>query len=361
MSQHNQYFRVPDGWDDDEGPTEFEEPAPPAASAPCLAAAACAAASTLSLDPAPTPPRAEPAEPAPVAFPHAAKLSHFPAFVARSALFRVGRGKVGAERDLSGRVASHPQYRIEREGPRLGTWDKSVWEAAMAAGKRHGSLGEEMRISLSSVVAAIGSSDYSKASLAKVFESLSMLARTHVDFKFANTGLGGAGKLLASARREGGECRVALDPAFAEPAFSLNLQFQMLPARRRAISSDIGRWLHDFLSINEDYPQGFALGDLRRMCGYESDPGRFPSLVNAALAEIQSLPENSGRGDRGSVVESFAIHKCSGGADEWRLGFKRGTEKLVYEMHRADWASRSGAKQPSREAPRANSRGGVAL
>lgn len=142
---------------------------------------------------------------APVAIPRPEWVDRFPALMARSAIFQIGRAGDHIER------AELPCHEAGRsaifEGPRLGMRDKRVWEVALRAAKAEGSAGVEFALSASDVAKAIGAGCSGRA-LKSVGESLKRLARARLDYA-APSGSRWSAALLGSARKASsvGACR----------------------------------------------------------------------------------------------------------------------------------------------------------
>ena len=222
------------------------------------------------------------------AIPMADKLGRYPGLVARSAIFRVGR--VGEEIALSDIACYGEGYGATYEGPRLGMRDKSVWECALRAAKVEGCVGVEFALPATSIAAAIGGGDSGPA-LARIGQSLLRLSRARIRYRLPGGGNGTAA-LLGSARKTAGGWLVSFDPGLM-PLLSEDKQFEIDTDRKKLLSSDLARWMHDFMSTHKSgYAGGFKLGNLADLCGWRGAGGQFPTRLDAALKELgKQCPE----------------------------------------------------------------------
>lgn len=279
------------------------------------------------------------AAPARIPFPNAKVANHFPGFISRSALFAAS-GRKGTR---SGKVESAPHYEITCDGPRLSMRDKAAWEGAVEAGRSHGWLGEEFKVSLSAIAKRMGSQGDGRA-LAALRKRLERIARVTVAFELLKGGGAGSGKLLLSVKTVKGTTWVALDPAFAGPAFDGDWLFPSLRERRRRFPTAAGQWLHDFFAINQLPNESFPLETLRAMCGYAPAASRFASVARDAM-KLLSDPKLMGGTTGLAPVASFSFDKKEQReATHWFLTVVRGKEKPSYAMPAHERAKRAQEK-----------------
>jgi hypothetical protein len=293
-------------------------------------------AATVEEDGPAKPPATAPAR---IPFPNSRMAEHFPGFVSRSAIFAASGGKGF----YAGKIESAPHYDIACKGPRLSMRDKAAWEGAVEAGRAHGWLGEEFKVSLSSIAKRMGAQG-SGPDLAALRKRLERIAQVTVEFELLKGGGAGSGKLLLSVRTADGETWVALDPAFATPAFDGDWLFPALPTRRREFPTAAGQWLHDYFTINQLPNESFAIETLRAMCGYDAEAGRFASLVRDAMT-LLSNPGLLGCAPGLAPVASFSFDKhMQREARRWSLTVARGGEKVSYAMPAHERAKRAQEK-----------------
>lgn len=282
----------------------------------------------------------------PCPFPHADKPNHFPGFIARSELF--GVAQVSSGPTSRGELLSLPQYHVKTTGPRLSMGDKSVWEAVVGVAKEHGVLGEEFQVSFARLAGARGWSDDGGTTHDDLFKSIQRLAMSWVDFEIEAGAVKGSGLLIGAARREKNKCWVTMDSGFCVPAFSLDTQFAMNPKRRVGMPTELSRWLHDFLSVNNDWHNALTFKRLRELCGSKADRSHFAKALEAALSEVGSLaPE---------VLASFTVDRATKKSANWSVKTARGSEGASYIMSPAARADYMASR-----APQTSLKGRVAL
>lgn len=275
-----------------------------------------------------------------VAIPMPEKLGRYPGLLARSAIFRIGRA--GEELARSEIACYGEGYGVIYEGPRLGMRDKSVWERALRAAKQEGFLGVEFSLPTTLIAAAIGGGDSGPA-LARIGDSLLRLSRASVEYRLPG-GATGTAALLRSARKTAAGWLVSFDPGLAT-LLSDDKQFEIDAVRKKLLSSDLARWMHDFMSTHKSgYAGGFKLGDLSSLCGWRGAAGQFPTKLSEALAELgKQCPE---------LVAGFEIQRGRRSSATWRARVDKGPEAERFDVP----AKKSRPANPGR--PR---RGGVSL
>lgn len=276
-----------------------------------------------------------------VAIPLAREIGRFPGLFARSAIF--GVGQVGAEPDMLGsELACYGEgYCVIYDGPRLGMRDKRVWEIALRAAKAEGFAGGEIALSASDIAKELGISD-SGPDLTRVAESLKRLARAKIAYRVP--GATGIANMLGSARKASSGWRISIDPGLV-PALDWDGQFLMNTIRRERLSSDLARWLHDFVSTHAaGFQAGFKLSELADLCAWRAQRRRFPAALEQALAELSmKCPE---------LVVGFEIQRKKRSSESWRARVDRGLEKESF---------RTPAKERRPRAIEKPRRGGVSL
>lgn len=275
-----------------------------------------------------------------VAIPMPQKLGRYPGLLARSAVFRIGRA--GAEIERSEIACYGSEYGAVYEGPRLGMRDKSIWEYALRAAKEQGHAGVEMPLPTTCIAAAIGGGDSGPA-LARIGDSLLRLSHARIDYRLPG-GCSGSASLLGSARKTPAGWRISFDPGLVA-LLGEDKQFEIDTDRRKLLSSDLAKWLHDFMSTHKSgYAGGFKLRDLAELCGWRSDAGKFPSRLREALGELsRHCP---------ALVKSFEIQGGKRDSSMWRVHIDKGPEPECFEVP----AKKTRLAKPGR--PR---RGGVSL
>ena len=260
-----------------------------------------------------------PSEPLP--FPHRNKLDHFPAFMARSALFRVGRGH--SMQPTSWEVKSPNGYQLTATGPRLSMRDKLVWEVAIQLAKKSDEdMEHAFEVSLSDFAKSMGLADRSGKTLNSIWDHLNRLCQVRLAFRLPS-GHEGAGSLLATAIKKDGGFYLRVNADFALPAFSHEKQFRIQTSRRMKLTSTLAQWLHDFLSTHST-TYDLTLSYVRDLCGYEGEAKKFPRLLREALTELgASVPE---------LVAGSSIEGSERSSDHWIVKIQRGSEKPQFIM-----------------------------
>ena len=269
--------------------------------------------------------------------PHSLRSKSFPAFMARSALFRATKA-VGSFSVLTPVKAQ--KANIQVFGPKLDMRDKRIWEIAIELAKeRAPNIGDKFEVELREFARRMGNESPNARALRSIWSDLTRIAMVRVAFELDDGRTQGAGSLIASAIREEDRFFLRLNPDFALPALLCDKQFVLNPTRRSSIGSALGQWLHDFYCTHSKV-QPIHLDYLMELCGYEGVARNFPSKLKEAMDElVKTAPE---------VVASYAIHKPTRRFEKWQLEAQIGEEKRSYQ-------------QPSSmPQPRAR-RGGVAL
>ncbi|WP_426212274.1 hypothetical protein [Massilia sp. TWP1-3-3] len=277
----------------------------------------------------------------PVVLPFRDKLDYFPALASRTGLFQAGR--FGVERDQA-TVHSPESYDLAFAGEALTMRDKAIWEACIQIAKGADDAAAEIEVSLLGIGRRIGAHNDGGRALDSIWSSLKRLAGAHVSVTLGSFGRV-SGCLLAEARRENGGCWIRLDHVFTARILSEDTQFKMDSARRTALKTLVGQWMHDYLSTHgKTYKDGLDMLYLRSLCGHPCPSRRFPSIMKYALADLAlGAPQ---------LVQAFDIQKGTLKGDEWKIHIVRGAEMPVFE-------------QPRRHAPaptaKKSRRGGVSL
>jgi hypothetical protein len=352
MAQKQQFEKIyEDGWDDspagDAEGSGAREPrsAPLSKVAPLALAAVPTSAPALTVAPslnvaAPAPAAQTASVPPPqgqqlAPWPARDRAGLYPALFSRSALFQVGRGKrlKGGEAPAPAprAVACQGGHELSATGPRLSMRDKAVWEFALDRARAAGQIGVEFELSARACALALGASkDRSSETLRRVRESLDRLATTTLGYELS-TGEKGSCKLLASSRRDGKACVVALDPKLGA-LLEADFLFKLDAPRRAGLGSDLAKWLHDFHSTHEQFDGAFSVETLRGLCGYEAQPGHFSGELQAAMRALaEAAPK---------LLAAFHVAKPSAKAGSWKASVTRGEEVVSYEMPEREWRKR---------------------
>jgi hypothetical protein len=277
---------------------------------------------------------------APILFPHANKLGHFPAFMSRSALFRCGQARTSDTKVqpitddqliIAARTtpATNPidieiqgDFSLKYTGPRLGMSDKLVFEAVVDIAKSSKQdIGIPLLTSLRSIALAMGWKDLGGGSLRWISMALARLSQAHVEIDSGTT-LRCSGFLLEHVHIDTSGVEIQFDQAFTSNAFSNDKQFFVDWKRTAALPSSLAQWLHDFLSTHEQADPHDILY-LRKMSGFETAAGKFPSQLRNAMNELAAMGS--------SLVASYTIDQLGKKtSDDWKLTIVRGTDKPKY-------------------------------
>ncbi len=253
--------------------------------------------------------------------PHRKRPKAFPAFTARSALFKATRAKGTFDRLTPIQAQG---AKIEVMGPKLDMRDKRVWEIAIELAKeRAGSIGDRFEIELRQFARRMGNDQPNSRALHAIWNSLTRLAMARVSFEVDGGRIRGVGSLLATACRDGDRSFLRLNPDFALPALLCDRQFELNPARRSAIGSALGQWLHDFYCTHST-ARPIDLGYLMKLCGYDGPAKNFPAKVRAAMDELLKAAP--------AVVDSYVIREPTRRFEDWVLEVQIGIEKRSYQQ-----------------------------
>lgn len=256
-----------------------------------------------------------------IAIPMPEKLMRYPGLLARSAIFRVGR--TNEENIEHSEIACYSAgYQVIFEGPRLGMRDKSIWECALRAAKEQGHIGRGMPLSANYIATVIGGGDSGPA-LARIGQSLQRLSEARIEYQLPGGSCGG-GNMLGSACKTASGWRVSFDVGLIN-LLGEDKQFEINTARRGLLSSDLAKWLHDFMSTHKfGYECGFKLGCLLELSGWRGDAGQFPSRLGEALVELSSrCPE---------LINGFRIVRGQRNSSNWRVLIDKGSEAVCFEV-----------------------------
>ncbi len=247
--------------------------------------------------------------------PHNGKPNNFPAFMARSAMFRVS--SCSGEFDKPTVINAQQGYTVTLTGPKLSMRDKHVWETAIQIAKESApNIAEAFQIELRDFARRMGSSNQGGRALASLWESLERLARCRVEFQIGES-CKGIGSLLATAFRAEGKLYLRLNPDFARAALKGDKQFLFDQARRSKLPTSLAQWLHDFYSTHK-VPLDLTLDYVIALCGYEGAPRNFPGKLRAAMEALTTAAPN--------LVSSFEIIQTGRCSDSWRLSVTFGEE-----------------------------------
>ncbi len=354
---------IPDGWPDDScdatRPREANQPLPTAAlnddwpeyvvPRPPVKTAAPNVPSPVEPTPhsAPDEGQVGAAIPAATPFPKVGLPLKFPGFATRSALFQVGGAPGGP---LSGPLASSGQYELNYFGPRLSMRDKRIWEMAMTAAQAHGWLDSEFRLSLWKIAKGLGLKDRSSKTADSIFESLQRLALADLSFTI-NGYASGRGKLLGSARKGGSLALVSASGSFAGVAFTKDTRFERAAPESRIVTS-LGKWLLDFVWVNEEYKPGFDVEYLLRLSGSGASSEGFVKHLRKALKEVSAAAPD--------VLVSSRIDEVGRDAGKWMVFMERGAEVPPYERPQKERSKGPGSSK-GRKGQKKPKKGGVAL
>lgn len=246
--------------------------------------------------------------------PHRSKVDHYPAFLARGALFSASKHASPLAPNTP--IKSQGSYNMRASGGRLRMRDKAVWEAAMQVAKESGDAGRDIPVSLSDLARRMGLQNPNGATLAWIWASLERLARTNVEVTLH--GQVHAGRMLESATSDGRAHTIRVDLAWTIAILEQDFQFKLNSARRHMLSGSLAKWLHDFVSTHASYDRKLTIGYLRDLCGFDGQSRRFPSLLDAALLELSTTaPE---------LIAGHTVKKIGRSSDKWELDIKRGQE-----------------------------------
>jgi hypothetical protein len=290
-----------------------------------------------------------------VEIPMRGELERFPALFARSAIFRAGRG--GADIPQTELACYGEGYSVLFAGPRLDMREKRIFELALRAGKEVGYAGVEFGLSASEITKALrrplkNSGCEPKPSgpeIDRIGTSLERLARAEIDYRTPGCPWRAA-RMLGSARETSSGWRVSIDPDLV-PALKDDNQFKMNAERRETLTTDLAKWMHDFVSTHKaGFKAGFKLGELAELCGWRDDAGHFSARLAKALEELrEKCPE---------LVVGFDLLREKRGALSWRARVDRGEEVADFRCPAKE--AESAAKKKSKR-DKASRKGGVSL
>lgn len=256
-----------------------------------------------------------------VPMPHRARTTAFPAFTARSALFRATKAS-GSFSEFTPIQAQGAKLQVI--GPKLDMRDKRTWEIAIELAKERAvNIGDKFEVELREFARRMGTDSPNARVLRSIWEDLTRLAMVRVAFELDGGRTQGVGSMVASAVREGDRFFLRLNPDFALPALLCDRQFDLNPTRRAAIGSALGQWLHDFYCTHST-GRPIHLGYLIGLCGYEGATKNFPGKLKAAMDELVAAAPG--------VVASYAIQKPTRRFEDWLLEAQVGIEKRSYQQ-----------------------------
>jgi len=259
------------------------------------------------------------ATPCPIPFAH--KPDHFPAFAIRSALFGVARPDRTAATLPRTAMKIQGNYGLEFEGPRLGMFDKSVWEIAVNMAKEQSlDMNEGMRSSLSEFAKRMGCASTGSRVIDLVWDSLLRLEQSGVALSLPN-GKSGSGHLLGSVSKDSGGAWIHFDPGLAKPGLGIDRQFCIDTQRRRTLESTLAQWLHDFLS-SHDQGKALTMAYMRELCGFDAQKKRFPERLAQALDQLQAKAPG--------LIVKYEMDDSSRDSDEWAISITRGGEAASF-------------------------------
>jgi len=282
---------------------------------------------------------------APLTLPDIFKLSAFPAFMSRSAIFGVGRpGHGGPHR---GWLQAAGNYKLNFEGECLSMLDKRVWEALVRIAKeKRIDVQHPFKVTLSAIARRAGVGGTGGLALPRVWACAERLAASQVQVDLEGSTRVGA--LLGSATKVGRAYFVQFDAEFAMAILASDIQFQFVDGRRARLKLPLAQWFHDHLSTHRPSPLPYTLGYLRDICGYRNQDSAFPMAVRKAMAELAA-------GCPG-MVAGWSIDEVGVDSTCWRLEIERGAERPC-PIYPASMKTSFPATKPSAT----KRRGGVAL
>lgn len=267
--------------------------------------------------------------------PHKNKLNNFPAFTARSAMFRASTSREPYEWGTPVKAAG---CSLTLTGPRLGMRDKHVWETAIQVAKeRSKGIGEAYEIELRDFARRMGCKSFNGPALKSIWASLERIAQVRVEFEIHCSCKGacksqckgysckGVGSLLSTASKTEESIYLRLNPDFAMPALVGDKQFRINQLRRASLPSALSQWLHDYFSTHSK-SEPLDLFYLRELCGYDGCERNFPGKLDSAMkALVAGAP---------GVVASFGIKRPTRDSDSWVLEVVLGVEKPSFQKAR---------------------------
>lgn len=242
------------------------------------------------------------------------KLNHYPGLFHRSGLFSVGRAGDGHRTE---EVKSQGRYGLAVDGPSLSMHDKAVWEAVIDIAKERGhDLSKPLRTSLSEIARKCGAEFTGSRTTAAVREGLGRLSRTNLECSLDQAGRV-KGRILAGVEIGSHGASVSFDPELMAALLGADFNFHIDIQRRGLLSGSLARWMHDFLSTHSQ-SRPMTLKYVRELCGYTSDPKRFPAALADAMEELMSKAPG--------LVSAFDIDRKTRTSDFWTLQIVRGPE-----------------------------------
>lgn len=279
--------------------------------------------------------------------PNAKRQDQFPAFFARSALFRCGYKDNTLQNDLL--IKAQGSYQIQLSGPRLSMHDKLVYEAIIQLAKAESlDVYTILETSHLGILKRMGWRDRSSKSLAWLNDSLWRL--THSLVSITLSGDGYKGLMLQEAISSATGLSIRFDPDFIVPALSRDLQFKCNRQVRKELHSTLAQWLYDFLSTHSD-SRNLTVGYLREISGFQGPARQFPSRLRDALDELVSMST--------PLITGHRFTKGTRSSDTWTLLLDRsaGVAPDFTSPHRVNLnTSKTAAFKPQQ-----SRRGGVAL
>jgi hypothetical protein len=255
----------------------------------------------------------------PKPFPFSNKPDHFPAFFARSALFRTARGTRPADREKTSEFVEVPAAGCDllADGPSLSIEDKRVYESVVRIAKRSiHDLNDPLTTSLRDLASEMGMKGQGGRSLGWVADSLVRIGECDLKYRLMDR-IPRQGKMFASVAISPSGVSLEFDPQFILPAFGIDKQFRIDTARRLKLAHPLARWLHDYLSTHS-VAADLTVGYLRGMCGYGARSSSFPQRLNDAMQELAShAPE---------IAFSHKLLRTGRSSDLWALQYVRGVE-----------------------------------
>ena len=303
---------------------------------------------------------------------HWSRPDFFPSLTARSSLFCASRiGTYNTDDKTTQTIELKCQgASLVYTGPRLDMHDKLVWETAVQIAKdRKAPVGTTFVISLREFASRMGWRNPSGSNLKWIWTSIKRLSRAHLEYRATPTAprdarpgenfhdipavVEGVGNLIAGAQRNGDSYAIQICEHFSKFAFELDKQFLIQIKRRESLRGLLAKWLHDFLSTHTK-EQEFDLCYLRELSGFTGRQKDFPVKLNLALDELaRSVP---------TLVAGHELRKMGKSSDEWRVLVSRGGERPQFVAPRPapSPAAEPKALKPktSRQTPR---KGGPAL
>ena len=164
--------------------------------------------------------------------------------------------------------------------------------------------------------------------------------------------------MLGSARMSTSGWRVSIDASIIA-ALDSDKQFRINVERREGLSTDLAKWLHDFMSTHAPgFERGFKISELEELSGWRAASSKFPAQLKKALEAIcERCPE---------LLKGYEFARPKRASEGWRVRIDRGPEKESFRCPAAETEQAATRARKAREARGAkgsnpNRRGGPCL